>query len=162
MLARPRREQLARSYRLKQSVHELQRLVAAQRDQFHQRTRGRSSAWTGLTQGSRPYLRDVGDHLIQIAGEFQRQTRRPDRRSPQTYFNANSDRLNAVATRLTDRRHDLRRLHRRDRLLRPELRLAREAHQHAGRRSSCFGVGGLVVPTVILLTLFWVKRHDWF
>ena len=25
-----------------------------------------------------------------------------------------------------------------------------------------FGVGGLVVPTVILLTVFWVKRHDWF
>ena len=25
-----------------------------------------------------------------------------------------------------------------------------------------FGVGGLVIPTVILLTLFWVKRHDWF
>ena len=24
------------------------------------------------------------------------------------------------------------------------------------------GVGGLVIPTVILLTLFWVKRHDWF
>ena len=25
-----------------------------------------------------------------------------------------------------------------------------------------FGVGGLVVPTVVLGTLFWVKRHDWF
>jgi hypothetical protein len=25
-----------------------------------------------------------------------------------------------------------------------------------------FGIGGLVVPTVILLTVFWVKRHDWF
>ena len=24
------------------------------------------------------------------------------------------------------------------------------------------GVGGFVVPTVILLTLFWVKRDDWF
>ena len=25
-----------------------------------------------------------------------------------------------------------------------------------------FGVGGLIIPTVILLTLFWVKRRDWF
>ncbi len=25
-----------------------------------------------------------------------------------------------------------------------------------------FGVGGLTIPTVILLTLFWVKRRDWF
>ena len=25
-----------------------------------------------------------------------------------------------------------------------------------------YGVGALVVPTVILLTLFWVKRDDWF
>jgi magnesium transporter len=25
-----------------------------------------------------------------------------------------------------------------------------------------FGVGGFVAPTVILLTLFWVKRDDWF
>ena len=24
------------------------------------------------------------------------------------------------------------------------------------------GVGGLLIPTVILLTLFWVKRRDWF
>ena len=79
----------------------------------------------------------------------------------QTYFNANSDRLNAVATRLTiggtlfviytvvtgffgqnfgwlvdniDSKYDF--------LL--------------------YGVGALVVPTVVLLTLFWVKRDDWF
>ena len=25
-----------------------------------------------------------------------------------------------------------------------------------------YGVGGITVPTVILLTLFWVKRRDWF
>jgi hypothetical protein len=25
-----------------------------------------------------------------------------------------------------------------------------------------FGVGGLVVPMAILLTVFWVKRRDWF
>ena len=25
-----------------------------------------------------------------------------------------------------------------------------------------FGVGGLLVPTIVLVTLFWVKRRDWF
>ena len=79
----------------------------------------------------------------------------------QTYFNANADRLNGTATRLTvvgtlfvtwtlitgffgqnfawlvknvSTKHDF--------LL--------------------FGVGGLVVPTIVLGTLFWVKRRDWF
>ena len=27
----------------------------------------------GLKLGARPYLRDIGDHLVQVAGEFQRQ-----------------------------------------------------------------------------------------
>jgi magnesium transporter len=25
-----------------------------------------------------------------------------------------------------------------------------------------YGVGALIVPTVVLLTVFWVKRDDWF
>ena len=57
-------------------------------------------ALEGFAKGSKPYLRDIIDHLQQIAGEFQRQT--DDLISlTQTYFNANADRLNAVATRLT-------------------------------------------------------------
>src|SRR4051812_30047265 len=159
VLAHTRREQLATSYRLKQCVHQLNRLVAAQRDQF---TAAREAivGLEGLTPGSRPYLRDIGDHLTQIAGEFQRQSE--DLVSlTHTYFNANSDRLNAVAARLTiggsifviytvvtgffgmnfgwlvkniDTRHAF----------------------------LVYGVGALVVPTVIMLGLFWVKRHDWF
>jgi magnesium transporter len=159
ILTRPRREQLTDSYRLKQDVRELHRLTAAQHEQFktaHEFILGLE----GLTKGSRPYLRDIGDHLAQITSEFQRQL--DDLLAlTQTYFNANSDRLNAVATRLTiggtifvlwtvitgffgqnfgwlvdniDTKHDF--------LL--------------------FGVTALVVPTVVLLALFWVKRDDWF
>ena len=159
VLQRPRREHLTRSYRLKQDVRELHRLTLAQFEQFrtaHEMILGLE----GLTKGSRPYLRDIGDHLAQISSEFQRQL--DDLLAlTQTYFNANSDRLNAVATRLTiggtlfviytvvtgffgqnfgwlvdniDSKHDF--------LL--------------------YGVGALVVPTVVLLTLFWVKRDDWF
>ena len=33
---------------------------------------------------------------------------------------------------------------------------------NSGHAFLWFGVGGLVIPSVILVTLFWVKRHDWF
>jgi magnesium transporter len=159
VLSHPRREQLTHAYRLKQCTHQLHRLVSAQRD-LSSTAPDAILGLHGLEKSSRPYLRDIGDHLFQIAGEFQRQLE--DLMSlTQTYFNANSDRLNAVATRLTiggtifviytvvtgffgqnfgwlvdniSTKHDF----------------------------LIFGVGGLVIPTVVLLTLFWVKRHDWF
>ncbi|WP_053227058.1 magnesium transporter CorA family protein [Solirubrobacter soli] len=159
ILTRPRREHLTQSYRLKQDVRELHRLTAAEHEQF-KTAHEVILDLEGLTKGTRPYLRDIGDHLAQIAGEYQRQIE--DLLAlTQTYFNANSDRLNAVATRITiggtifvlhtvvtgffgqnfgwlvnniDTKHDF--------LL--------------------FGVSSLVVPTVVLLTLFWVKRDDWF
>jgi magnesium transporter len=57
-------------------------------------------ALPGLNQGTVEYLRDVGDHLNQVSGELNRQI--DDINSlTGTYFNANADRLNAVATRLT-------------------------------------------------------------
>ena len=86
----------------------------------------------GLTKGSRPYLRDIGDHLVQIAGEFQRQL--------DDLLGAHADLLQRElrpAQRgrhaADDRRHDLRHLHGRDRLLRPELRLAGRQHRHQAR-----------------------------
>jgi magnesium transporter len=159
VLERPRREHLTQSYRLKQDVRELHRLTLAQFEQF-KTAHDVILSLEGLTKGSRPYLRDIGDHLAQISGEFQRQL--DDLLAlTQTYFNANSDRLNAVATRLTvggsifviwtvvtgffgqnfgwlvdniDTKHDF----------------------------LVFGVGALVLPTVVLAVLFWVKRDDWF
>jgi magnesium transporter len=159
VLSRPRREHLERSYRLKQDVRELQRLSLAQKEQFHS-AHELILTIPGFERGSRPYLRDVGDHLVQIAGEFQRQTE--DLVSlTQTYFNANADRLNAVASRLTvggtifvvwtvvtgffGQNFDFL----------ADLIDSKESF-------FIFGVGGLLVPTVILLTLFWVKRRDWF
>jgi magnesium transporter len=159
VLARPRPEYLGRSYRLKQDVRDLLRLTAAQRDQFHTAHETILSL-EGFEKSSRPYLRDVGDHLTQIASEFQRQT--DDLNSlTQTYFNANSDRLNATATRLT---------------VGGTLFVAYTVvsgffgmnfgwlvdHIDSRHAFLFWGVGGFVVPTVILLTLFWAKRDDWF
>ena len=114
----------------------------------------------GLSRGTREYLRDVGDHLAQVAGELHRQQEDLQALTA-TYFNANANRLNNIATRLTiggtfflawtlvtgffgqnfgyltdniDTRHEF----------------------------LIYGVGALVVPTVIIGTVFWVKRKDWF
>ena len=159
VLSRPRRELLRRAYRRKQEVHELQRLIAGQRDQF---STGSTAILDlrGLSHGTREYLRDIGDHLAQIGGELQRQN---DDLTALTgiYFRASAERVNRTATRLSvaatffvvwtlitgffgqnfqwlvdnvESRNDF--------LL--------------------FGVGGFLVPTIALAVLFWVKRHDWF
>jgi magnesium transporter len=159
VLQRPRREHLTRSYRLKQCVRELHRMVSAQRDQY-QSAPDAILRLEGLATGSHPYLRDVGDHLVQIAGEFQRQTE--DLMAlTQTYFNANSDRLNAVATRLT--------------IGGTVFLICTMVTGFFGQNFGwlvdridsrgaflTFGVGSIVVPMVMLLVLFWVKRRDWF
>jgi magnesium transporter len=159
LLSRPSREHLAEIYRLKQRVHDLSRRVVPQRDRF---TTGSEAILDlpGLARGTREYLRDVGDHLVQIASELHRQPEDLTALTA-TYFNANANRLNAVATRLTiggtffliwtlvtgffgqnfgwlvkniDTRHDF----------------------------YLYGVSALVIPTVIIGTMFWVKRKDWF
>jgi magnesium transporter len=157
VLTRTRREQLAAIYRLLQQVRELGRLVNVQRDQFQIA----SNELAALTEGETgEYLRDIGDHLAQISGELNRQS---DDLSAltSTYFNANADRLNATATRLT--------------VVGTLFVLWTLVTgffgqnfgwlvDHVDSRNDflIFGVGALVLPTVILLTVFWAKRRDWF
>ena len=159
LLAKPRQEQLAEIYRLKQNVQELSRRVVPQRDRFLAGTDTILNL-PGLSRGTKEYLRDVGDHLAQIAGELHRQTEDLTALTA-TYFNANANRLNRVATRLTiggtfflawtlvtgffgqnfgwlvrnvDTRHDF----------------------------MIYGVGTLVIPTLIIGAVYWLKRKDWF
>jgi magnesium transporter len=158
VLERPRREQLTRIYRLLQEVRGIGRIASVQRDQFQ----SSSDDLQRLTklEDTVAYLRDIGDHLAQIAGELHRQTEDLSALTS-TYFNANSDRLNAVATRAT---------------IGGTLFVLWTLvtgffgqnfgwlvnHINTKHDFLIEGVGGLVVPTVILLTVFWVKRHDWF
>jgi magnesium transporter len=159
VLERARPEQRESIYRLRQEVRELHRLVATQRDQFGA-TSDAIRRLAGLARGSHEYLRDVADHLAQIAGEFGRQTDDLVALTG-TYFNANADRLNSVLTRLT---------------IFGTLFLAWTLvtgffgqnfrwlvdNVESKHDFLVFGLGGLVVPTVIALGLLWLKRDDWF
>jgi magnesium transporter len=159
LLAKPRRDQLADVYRLKQHVQELSRRVVPQRDRF---VAGSEAILNlpGLTRGTKEYLRDVGDHLAQIAGELQRQHEDLQALTA-TYFNANTNRLNATATRLT---------------IGGTFFLAWTLvtgffGQNFGwlvrnidskHAFMIYGVGALVVPTVVIGAVYWLKRKDWF
>jgi magnesium transporter len=159
VLERPRRELLSRVYRRKQEVHELQRLIAGQRDQF-QTASERIMELAGLSRGTREYLRDIGDHLAQIGGELQRQN---DDLTALTgiYFSASAERVNRTATRLSVAAT----------FFVVWTLITGFFGQNFGwlvdtveSRTDflVFGVGGLVVPSVVLAVVFWVKRHDWF
>jgi magnesium transporter len=159
VFARTRRDQLSRIYRLRQEVREHHRLLSGQRDHFGAAAEAIRNL-AGLSRGAKEYLRDVGDHLAQITGEFHRQLE--DLMSlAQTYFNANADRLNGTATRLTVV----------GTLFVVWTLITGFFGQNFGflvnhisgkHAFLVYGVGGLFVPTVVLGTLFWVKRHDWF
>jgi magnesium transporter len=159
VLARPRRELLTRVYRLKQEVHELQRLIAGQRDQF-QIASGAILELSGLSRGTREFLRDIGDHLTQIGGELQRQS--DDLTSlTNIYFSASAERVNRTATRLS--------------VIATFFVVWTLVTGFFGQNFGwlvdnidtetdflILGVGGFVVPTAILAVVLWVKRHDWF
>jgi magnesium transporter len=158
VLSRPRKQHLTMIYRLRQDVREIGRIASIQRDQFQ----SASDELQRLVEfgDTAEYLRDIGDHLAQVAGELYRQTEDLAALTS-TYFNANADRLNAVATRIT--------------ILGTLFVLWTLVtgffgqnfgwlvnHIDTMRDFLIFGVGTLLIPTVILLTLFWVKRRDWF
>ena len=159
VFARARREQLSHVYRLRQEVREHHRLMTEQRDHFLPAAEAIRNL-AGLSRGAKEYLRDVGDHLAQVTGEFHRQYE--DLMSlAQTYFNANADRLNRTATRLTV----VGTVFVTWTLVTGFFGQNFEwlvTHVESGTDFLIFGIGGLVVPTVVLGALFWTKRRDWF
>ena len=98
VLSDPDQRQLAMIYRLKQDVQAILRRLVAQRDMFSMVSEAIMEL-PGLT-GSREHWRDIGDHLSQVTGELYRQTDDLGALTS-TYFNANANRLNRLATRLT-------------------------------------------------------------
>jgi magnesium transporter len=152
------RRQLGEIYRLKQEVQALQRKLVPQREQFPM-AMGAILALPGLTRGSREYLRDIGDHLAQVTGELLRQT--DDLAAlTSTYFNANQNRLNRLATRLT--------------VLATFFLVWTLVTSFFGQNFGwlvdhidtleaflIYGGLGLVLPTVVTAVYFWRRRREW-
>jgi magnesium transporter len=158
VLSEPDRRQLSDIYRLKQDVQGLLRRVAPQHDQFGAATDA-IVALPGLTQGAREYLRDIGDHLAQIAGELHRQAEDLNALTS-TYFNANAHRLNRLATRLT--------------VLATFFLIWTLVTSFFGQNFRwlidhvdtleaflLYEVLGLVLPTVLAAIYFWRRRREW-
>jgi magnesium transporter len=158
VLHRLRREHLERIYRLKQEVHAFERRVLAQRDYFPSAVDAIMNL-PELSHGTRVYLRDVSDHLVQVAGELHRQS--TDLVSlTETFFNANANKLNEVATRLS--------------VLATYFVVATLITGFFGQNFGwlvgsidsrtdflLFGVGGLVAPMAALTAYLWRHRDDW-
>jgi len=152
------RHQLTEIYRIKQQVLSVQRRLASQRDQFGPATEAILDL-PGLTHGSRPYLRDIGDHLAQVTGELYRQADDLGALTS-TYFNANANRLNRLATRLT--------------VLATFFLIWTLVTSFFGQNFGWLvdhidsleafliydGVG-LVIPTIFAAVYFWRRRRDW-
>jgi magnesium transporter len=152
------RGQLSAIYRLKQEVLMIQRRFASQRDQFGAASEAILQL-PGLTTSSRPYLRDVGDHLAQVTSELYRQTDDLGALTS-TYFNANSARLNRVVTRLT--------------ILATFFLVWTLVTSFFGQNFGWLvrhinsleafliydGIG-IVIPTIIAAAYFWRRRQDW-
>jgi len=158
VLQRPDRKMLGAIYRAKQDVQHLLRTMVIQRDHF-ELTRGAIHDVPGLSHGSRAYLADIRDHVAQIVGELDRQAEDLTTLTA-TYFNANQNRLNLTATRLT--------------VLATFFLVWTLVTSFYGqnfgwlvRHISSFGtflvlgVGGLLLPTVPVAVYFWRRRRDW-
>src|SRR5215207_4039692 len=152
------RGQLGEIYRLKQEVQGLQRKLLPQRDQFGAAMEA-ILALPGLTRGPREYLRDIGDHLEQVTGELYRQIDDLGALTS-TYFNANTHRLNQLATRLT--------------VLATFFLIWTLVTSFFGQNLKwltdhidtleafvIYEALGLVLPTLIAAVYFWRRRREW-
>jgi magnesium transporter len=159
VLARARHAHLGGIYRLKQEVHDLQRRVTPQRDLFQATGADVIGSLPGLSHGSRMYLSDVADHLVQVAGELTRQNEDLAALTS-TYFNANANRLNLTAARLSVV----------GTLFVAWTLVTGFFGQNFGwlvrsissaRDFVAYGIGGLLIPTIVLGIYFWRRREDW-
>ncbi len=150
--------QIGRIFRLKQEVQAIHRPLVPQHDSFPGAIHAIMEL-PGLEHDKREYLRDVGDHLVQAAGELQRQI--DDLTTlTSTYFNANANRLNRLLTRLTVMGTFF--------LIWTLVTsffgqnfgwLVR--HINSFSAFTIYQTISLVVPTIVAAIYFWRRRGDW-
>jgi len=158
VLERPREAQLTTIYRLRQEVSDLQRHAWRQSAVFPVAME-RIGHLAGLTGGARAWLRDVNGHTESVTRDLRRLTGDLTALTD-TFFNSNANRLNRLVTKVT---------------VVSVFFLAwtlvtgffgqnfRWLTDHIDSRGAFlgFGVGALVVPTVVLCALLYWRRRDW-
>ncbi len=155
---RTRSEQLEQIYRLRQDLSRHERRVEAQADYFPAAAEA-ILALPGLSHGTKAYLDDVADHLVRVSTELRRQ--RDDLFSlTTTCFSANANKLNQSATRLS--------------VLATFFVVGTLVTGFFGQNFRwlvdsvasrtdflVFGVGGLLLPLLVLCVYFFRRRDDW-
>jgi magnesium transporter len=158
VLERPTQGQLPLIYRLKQEVgellrraHPMQATITGSIATIHQ--------LEGLNRGSREWLRDVETHLASIASDLRRLSNDLSALTD-TYFNANANRLNRLATLIAV-----------GSMFFLVWTLVTGFFgqnfgyltRHIDSRGAFFAyeIGALLIPTVVLAVVLYVRRKDW-
>jgi magnesium transporter len=158
VLARPKQEHLGSIYRLKQDTNGLSRIAVPQRDLLPAAIET-MQAVPGLTRGSKQWLRDVTTHMDSVSTDLSRSI--DDLLAlTSTFFNASAYRLNRLATLIAV-----------GSIVFLVWTLVtsffgqnfRWLVDHVDSKSDflVYGVGGLVVPTVLIGAVLYWRRRDW-
>jgi magnesium transporter len=159
VLERARQRHLGAIYRLKQEVHDLYRRVVPQRDLFQATGADTIGALRGLSHGSRLYLRDVAGP----PGAGRRRAVAPERGPHRPHVH------------LLQRQREPPQPHRREAERGRHLFVAWTlvtgffgqnfgwlvSHIDSERDFLGWGIGGLLIPSVVLGVYFWPRREDW-
>ena len=158
VLERPQQHHLRDIYRLKQEVGELARRAQPQRVAFMP-AMATVANLPGLTRGSREWLRDVDTHLDSIASDLRRLSGDLNALTD-TFFNANANRLNRLATLVA---------------VGSMFFLIWTLvtgffgqnfgylvnHIDTKEAFLAYEIGALVIPTIILAAVLYWRRRDW-
>jgi magnesium transporter len=155
---RPRRDHLNTIYRLKQETGTLARLAIPQRDVLPAAVEA-IQAVPGLERGSKEWLRDVTTHMDAIATDLGRSTDEL-RALTETFFNASAYRLNRLATLIAVGSVFFLVWTLVTSFFGQNFRWLVDNVESKGD-FLVYGIGGLMVPTVLIaLVLYW-RRRDW-
>jgi magnesium transporter len=158
VLERPRQAQLTTIYRLRQEVGELARRAGPQREMFPGGV-DMIHRIEGFDRGDREWLRDIDAHVDSIASDLRRLS--ADLAAlTDTFFNANANRLNRTATLIAIGSV----------FFLVWTLVTGFFGQNFGWLVDnvdtkgdflVFGLGGMLLPALVLAAVLWFKRGDW-
>jgi magnesium transporter len=158
VLDRPQQRHLRQIYRLKQEVSELQRRAGPQRAVFVGAIET-IHRLDNLTRGSRAWLADVEAHLDSIASDLRRLGGDLNALTD-TFFNANANRLNRLATLVAVGSMFFLIWTLVTGFFGQNFGYLVE-HIDSKEAFLAYEVGALLIPTVILAAVLWWKRDSW-